>query len=172
MERPRFFDGQLLTAKDLRAEQQYHMEKRQLHNRMLHGVGVVAGLAVSVDDGSGTGVLVSPGFALDRLGREILVESPVRIDLDICSSDACFVTIEYIETATDPVPGANGEIEFSRVTEGYAVKIASEDPGESTDPLQLGLARLIRVAARRVVDESYCRQLVRRIPCQAGSRPI
>src|SRR5438132_14288438 len=104
MERVRFFDGQFLTAKDFQAEQDYHIEKRRFHNRMLHGVGVVDGLAVSVDEGPGAVVLVSPGFALDRYGNDIFVEGPVRVALGGSSGDVCFVTIESTETATDPVP--------------------------------------------------------------------
>jgi hypothetical protein len=63
MERVRFFDGQLLTAADFEAEQKYHLEKRRLHNRMLHGFGVVDGLRVSVAGGTDATVVVSPGFA-------------------------------------------------------------------------------------------------------------
>ena len=162
MKRLRFFDGQLLTAKDFQAEQEYHIELRRLHNRLLHGIGIVKGLVVSVDDGPGNWVLVSPGLALDGHGNEILVESPVRIDLAINISDSCFITIEFTETATDPVPTTNGDIEFSRVTEGYAVRIASEDPRESANSAQLGLARLIRVKGHWVVDETYCRQTLPR----------
>jgi hypothetical protein len=158
MERVRFFDGQLLTAQDFQAEQEYQMESRRLHNRMLHGVGVAAGLAVSVDDGTGAVVLVSPGFALDGNGNQILVEVPVRIDLGICTGDVCFITIEFTETATDPVPGVIGGVEFSRMTEGYAVRVAMEDPGESTNAPHLGLARLTRVEGRWAVDQTYCRQ--------------
>ena len=69
MKRPRFFDGELLTAKDLQVEQDYQIEKRRLHNRMLHGLGVVSELAVSVDDGPSVAVCVSPGFALDASGN-------------------------------------------------------------------------------------------------------
>ena len=76
MERVRFFDGQLLTATDFEAEQRYHLEKRRLHNRMLHGFGVVDGLGVSVADGTDAAVVVSPGFALDRRGNEIIVAGP------------------------------------------------------------------------------------------------
>jgi len=163
MKRLRFFDGQLLTAQDFQAEQEYQLEKRRLHNRLLHGVGVVNGLGVSVDDVSVddrplTSVLVSPGLALDSHGNEILVESPVRTDLPINIDDSCFVTIEYTETATDPVPGANGGVNFSRVTEGSRVNIVGEDPSESTNPAQLYLARLIRESGHWVVDETYCRQ--------------
>jgi hypothetical protein len=39
----------LLTADDLQREQDYHRDKARLHNRFLHGWGVVAGLTVSVD---------------------------------------------------------------------------------------------------------------------------
>jgi hypothetical protein len=158
MERLRFFDGQFLTANDFQAEQEYHIEKRRFHNRMLHGVGVVEGLAVSVDGGPGAVVVVSPGLAIDPQGNEILVEDPVRISLGICTSDVCYVTIEFTETPSGPSPSGNGVVEFSRVTEGYEVRIATEDPSESTNTPRLGLARLIRAAGRWVVDETYCRQ--------------
>jgi hypothetical protein len=163
MKRLRFFDGQLLTAQDFQAEQEYQLEKRRLHNRLLHGVGVINGLGVSVDDVSVddrpvTSVLVSPGLALDSHGNEILVESPVRIDLTINMADSCFVMIEFTESPTDAVPGANGGLNFSRVTEGYQVRIVSDDPSQSTNTAQLCLARLIRVSGHWVVDETYCRQ--------------
>jgi hypothetical protein len=157
VKRLRFFDGQLLTAKELQAEQEYHIEKRRRHNRLLHGFGVVNGLAVTVDAGPATVVLISPGLAVDGYGNEILVESPVRIDLGVCTSDTCFVTIEFTETATDPVPGLNGGLEFSRVTEGSAARIATEDPKETTNAPQLGLARLIRADGHWVVDHAYRR---------------
>ena len=75
MTRVRFFEGQLLTARDLEAEQTYQMEKRRLHNRMLHGVGVVDGLAVSVEDLPSAPAIVSPGLALDSriLGSDTLL---------------------------------------------------------------------------------------------------
>jgi hypothetical protein len=166
MERLRFFDGQLLTSKDFQAEQDYQIEKRWLHNRMLHGFGVVDGLAVSIDDGPDSAVFVSPGFALDRLGREILVEGPVRVDLGTCTSDFCFVTIEFTEVLTHPVLAKNGVQEFSRVTEGYSVGIATDDPADSTNASQLCLARVIREDGLWLVDESYCPQ---RVPSRSSS---
>src|SRR6476646_4545423 len=110
MERVRFFDGQLLTAAEFEAEQRYHLEKRRLHNRLLHGFGVVDGLGVSVSDGPNAAVVVAPGFALDRRGNEIIVDGPVRIDLNVCTGGMCFVMIQYTETATDPVPTTNGGV--------------------------------------------------------------
>jgi hypothetical protein len=70
-ERVRFFFGQLLTANDFETEQTYHIIMRRLHNRLLHGAGIVEGLRVSADDDqSGAVVVLSPGFALDGLGRD------------------------------------------------------------------------------------------------------
>lgn len=41
-----YFYGQMLGAADFRAEQDYFREKMKLHNRCLHGYGVVCGLRV------------------------------------------------------------------------------------------------------------------------------
>ena len=73
LERPRFFPGRLLTSDDLAQEQTYVREKRKLHNRALHGFGVVSGLKVSSQSG---GVVISPGIALDCEGNEIVIEAP------------------------------------------------------------------------------------------------
>ena len=42
-----YFYGQMLGAADFRAEQDYFREKMKLHNRCLHGYGVVCGLRVT-----------------------------------------------------------------------------------------------------------------------------
>ena len=53
-QRLRSFEGMCLSDIDLRDEQGYHLWKRRLHNRHLHGLGVVFGLkpeAVQTADG-------------------------------------------------------------------------------------------------------------------------
>src|SRR5688500_17425729 len=40
-------DGQMLSAADFRSEQTYFREKLKLHNRCLHGYGVVCGLEIT-----------------------------------------------------------------------------------------------------------------------------
>ena len=45
-ERLNYFYGQMLGAADFRAEQAFFREKLKLHNRCLHGYGVVCGLEV------------------------------------------------------------------------------------------------------------------------------
>src|SRR5690348_15630681 len=48
--RVNFFNGMILSAADMAAEQQYHQGMRYLHNR-LHGYGTVSGLDVTLSDG-------------------------------------------------------------------------------------------------------------------------
>lgn len=51
-ERLNYFYGQLLEHHDFRDEQAYFREKHELHNRCLHGWGVVCGLLVTPEPGS------------------------------------------------------------------------------------------------------------------------
>jgi len=69
--RPRFFAGQLLSEQDLNRLDQYIKNKGRLHNRNLHGWGVVNGLMVLCDP---CGELkVTPGYAVDPCGDDIVV---------------------------------------------------------------------------------------------------
>src|SRR5215203_2469423 len=86
--RPRFFAGQLLTEEDLNRLDHYIVAKHKLHNRYLHGWGVVCGLDV-VCDGCGSGnVMVTPGYALSPCGEDIVVCGEHRVA--VCDLiDAC-----------------------------------------------------------------------------------
>ena len=82
LERVRYFPRQLLTADDLRLDQDYFREKQRRHNRFLHGWGVVCGLKVLRDLNAGPlAITVCPGFALGPCGDEIYVGDPVGYDL-------------------------------------------------------------------------------------------
>ncbi len=70
--RPRFFPGQILTADDLNRLEQYLVEKNKLHNRYLHGWGVVCGLEVVCHPCPGY-VTVHGGYALSPCGEDIIV---------------------------------------------------------------------------------------------------
>jgi len=70
--RPRFFAGQLLTEEDLNRLERYIVEKNKLHNRHLHGWGVVCGLEVSCHPCQGY-VAVKSGYALSPCGDDIVV---------------------------------------------------------------------------------------------------
>jgi hypothetical protein len=75
------FYGQLLDRDYFDCEQRYFLEKISLLNRMVVGYGVICGLDVRLCHG-GKGVIVTPGAALDRRGRVIVVGSPSKpVDL-------------------------------------------------------------------------------------------
>jgi hypothetical protein len=70
--RPRFFAGQLLTEEDLNRLDHYIVEKNKLHNRYLHGWGVVCGLEVFCHPCEGQ-VTVTSGYALSPCGEDIVL---------------------------------------------------------------------------------------------------
>ena len=110
--RPSFFDGQLLTAADLRLEQDYQDHKRHLLNLATVGAGVVTGLAVSTD-ADGTGITVSPGLAVDGLGREIIVPADVHVTWPTPDGTAprrWGAVIELAPQPADPIPTPDGPV--------------------------------------------------------------
>lgn len=70
--RNRYYYGKLLDVFHFDLEQSYFNNKRWLLNRLVSGYGVVCGLNV-VLSADGKTVVVTPGFALDKCGREISV---------------------------------------------------------------------------------------------------
>jgi hypothetical protein len=84
LERVRYFPRQMLTADDMRVEQEYFREKFRRHNRYLHGWGVVCGLGVEwTDDLKNWTVRVCPGYAVAPQGDEIVVDDCVDVDLKL-----------------------------------------------------------------------------------------
>jgi hypothetical protein len=125
-DRPRFFAGRLLSADDMQAEQDYLRGKSRLHNRGLHGWGIVSGLGVSIDQG--TTLLVSPGLALDCAGNELVLPAPERMSLSGVAGRH-YVAIEYVEVDIAPQPSLAGEVELSRVRETVRLSLVSVHPG-------------------------------------------
>jgi len=78
--RPRFFAGQLLTEEDLNRLDRYIVEKNKLHNRYLHGWGVVCGLEVLCHPCKGQ-VTVKSGYAISPCGEDIVVCADDVIDV-------------------------------------------------------------------------------------------
>ena len=75
MERNRFFTGKYMSARDFRDEQAYFVSRHRLHNRLMHGWGVVCGLDVRPHRPECPGqVVVSCGIAIDCCGRELVLE--------------------------------------------------------------------------------------------------
>ena len=74
-ERNRYYAGKMLTSADFAAEQGYVNDKRRFLNNLMFGSGIVCGCNVySLDDLS---IFVESGLAIDRLGREIVIDTSV-----------------------------------------------------------------------------------------------
>jgi hypothetical protein len=157
LERVRYFPRQLLTADDMRAEQDYFREKLRRHNRMLFGRGVACGLQVQPKDAAdktSSIMVVCPGYALSPAGDDIFVPKPVEFDLSRCMKPAiadcmpagvtvsdqgdrtCYVAIQPLDCPSRPVrtlPEGCGcdetACEFARVREGYEIKCLTSLPG-------------------------------------------
>jgi hypothetical protein len=100
--RNNYYFGKLLTAEDLAVEQEYHRRMRYLHNRIL-GWGIAEGLDVSVKPGPT--IVVSPGIAIDRQGREIVLPAKVRLDVAdslAAATSAIVVTATWAEEPNSP----------------------------------------------------------------------
>jgi hypothetical protein len=151
--RPRFFNGQLLTAADLQAEQDYSRKMMRRHNRCFHGTGIVTGLRVAADSSSSTKdkpvITVSPGCAIDSHGQELSVCEALRCVLRARGS-AGYVILQYFERAIDPVPTPAGPPEFSRIEEGAAVAFEEKPLGQG-----VAIARLKRKSGRWTLDRQF-----------------
>ena len=149
-ERNRYFYGKLLTVRDFESEQKYFNDKRRMMNRLLHGSGVLTGLQViAVDEKS---VSVEMGAAIDALGREIVVPSPMTMKLSMMDGFSnnqyaknVYLCIAYDEKEKEPVHAvANSSVrsdeinDYNRVLESYRLFIREDAP----DPASLPLATL------------------------------
>jgi hypothetical protein len=155
-ERTRYFSRQLITADDLTQDQDYFREKMRMHNRMLHGWGIVCGLAVTPPkEVAPSIVMISPGYALSPQGDEIYVPATIQFDLAKCvavQSSPCFnpcgpavtnpmdpqqpfyIAIKYEQCMSHPVRvppvgcGCDDSVcEYSRIRDGYEVACVGKD---------------------------------------------
>ncbi len=78
LQRANWFDGKFLRAVHLQAEQEYMLRVARLVG-MAGGGGVVNGFDVQL---SGSGMTLGAGFAIDDVGRPLLLPTAANVDLD------------------------------------------------------------------------------------------
>jgi hypothetical protein len=95
LQRPRFFARQLVTPAELNLGLDYVLERLRVHNRLLHGCGVVCGLKVCRVKGSDDAALpwkvaIEPGHAIDCCGNDLTVDCERVVDLrSVVTVSAC-----------------------------------------------------------------------------------
>jgi hypothetical protein len=153
--RVNYFSGQLLGSDDFSAEQNYLRERFRRRNRFLHGVGIVSGLNVSIDRGSGgPQVSIEPGLALDPRGEEIEVRHPISLLLPT-HGKALLVQIRYAERLCRPVPATvsgndPNTQQYSRIEETFDAFLVPDDDGTAVT-----LGRLAYVKKRWALDRRF-----------------
>jgi hypothetical protein len=157
LERVKYFNRMLLTAEDMRTDQDFVLQKLRRHNRFLHGWGVVCGLIVRPAPTATQPwrAQIGEGYALGPFGDEVFVGQPVFMDLATCGPGAAtnpcepgllldsapsagaeiFVAIKYAECRARPVlamPGGCGcedeACEYSRIRDSFVLSCLSELP--------------------------------------------
>ena len=144
--------GMLLGVDELRTEQGFHIGRSRRHQRLLHGVGVVAGYPLSFD-GETFDLRVGPGFAVDALGRDLALEVSQCVNLvqwwlknqsdeafdDLASLEDATVDLDvrvcYSTCLSSPVPaiaepcaGNASDIAYSRVCETVTLLLRRHVP--------------------------------------------
>jgi hypothetical protein len=126
-----------MTVQDFTAEQEYHVGKNWLQNRLIFGAGVVMGLECSIERGR---LAIQPGVAMDCLGREIVVTERQRIDVPE-EPEELIVSLFYEERKVAFVPAIQGgdlaqEIEATMIEEGF--KVVFGDESSTADHVRRG----------------------------------
>jgi hypothetical protein len=160
MQRLNYFFGRLLSADDFTAEQNYFRDKAHRHNRLLHGVGVVSGLGVTLEGtGSGAQVVIAPGLALNSRGEEIEVNAPTGLPLPT-QGTSLLVLLHYAEQPCRAVPAPATDEDapavFSRITETFTATLAP-----TTDYTAVALARVKFGQRRWRLDRGFSTAKVR-----------
>lgn len=79
--RPRWVAGMVIQESDLNRLDYYIGAKHRLHNRYVHGTGVVCGMEVSCHECGAGRVRVGGGYAIGPCGEDIVVEGPDSVDI-------------------------------------------------------------------------------------------
>ncbi|MEM7584783.1 MAG: hypothetical protein AAF560_15435, partial [Acidobacteriota bacterium] len=107
--RPQFFCGQLLTDEDLTSLVDWTRERLRLA-RYRHGWGVVTGLDVECVAQAPSRVQVTPGYAIDHKGHDILIGAAAQIDLAAaCESELVKAQCDDRDAPLPAPPSGDGK---------------------------------------------------------------
>jgi hypothetical protein len=151
-----FFKGFLTTEKDWNDAERYHIDKRRLHNRMLHSPGIVFGYAgdlrVTARARGDLSVEVQPGYAIDGMGNDLMVfDATIRnINLEeFRLPQTIYIVLRYYEELTDFI-AYKENLEYKghrRVLESCKVELSQTEPDTARE-VELARVYLEKAVAR------------------------
>jgi hypothetical protein len=134
-----YFTGFFTTAGDWTAEQDYHIQKRKLHNRRLHSPGVITGegLELMVEATGGLNITLLPGAALDGDGNELYLAEPrvFTVNPTLYTLPATvYIGVRYTESASHlvqnmEIPQYSG---YTRMAESVSLVLDTVKPDNKT----------------------------------------
>ena len=160
---PNYHFGMLLGVEDFRAEQGFHVGRLRRHQRTLHGAGVVWGLKVTFD-ATDFELRVGPGYAIDALGRDLLIEVAQCVSLplwwlehrgedayhDIATPDDATLDLDLVichatclgspvPAIAEPCAGDAADVAYSRICEIARLALvraptAGDAPDDAPEP--------------------------------------
>ena len=154
-----FFKGFLTTEHDWNAAESYHIEKRKLHNRLMHTAGVVTGvgsdLRVVARARGDLSVEVQSGHAIDGQGHELWLPDAVIKNIspeEYRLPQTIYVVLRFYEELTDFI-AYKENLEYKghrRVLEGSKIELSQTEPDLTRE---VELARIyLEKGATRVRD--------------------
>lgn len=154
------FHGLRLESEDFETGERYHVDKHKLHNRILHGSGVVrrfmGELRVASRRRGDMSVDVSPGYALDGQGNDLLLWEPRIVTIDAGKLPKLPVTahvvLKYVDEPVDFVVNkANPKFKgHRRIFETVRIDVEPKAPA-AEDGVELARV-LITEDVREITD--------------------
>lgn len=137
-----FFRGFRTTEKDWNEGERYHVDKRRLHNRMLHGPGVVGhalgGFRVSARSQGQLAVEVQSGYAIDGQGNDLFLFEPEIKQFspaDFKLPATVYLVARYVEEFTDFI-SYKENLDFKghrRIAESVKIEWSVTEPDIQTE---------------------------------------
>lgn len=132
-----FFKGFLTTEKDWNDAERYHIDKRRLHNKMMHSAGIVYGfssdLRVSARARGDLSVEVQPGYAIDGMGNDLMIHDATIRNINLEEfklPQTIYIVLRYYEELTDFI-AYKENLEYKghrRVLESCKVELSQTEP--------------------------------------------
>lgn len=151
-----FFKGFLTTEKDWNEAELYHVEKRKLHNRLLHAPGVVLGyqgeLRVVARARGDLSVEVQPGYAIDGQGNDLILWDATIKNInpeEYRLPQTIYIVLRFAEELTDFI-AYKENLEYKghrRVQEQARIELSQSEPDVGKE-VELGRIFLEKGATR------------------------
>ena len=132
-----FFKGFLTTEKDWNDAERYHIDKRRLHNKMMHSPGIVYGyggdLKVTARARGDLSVEVQPGYAIDGQGNDLMLWDATIKNInpeEYRLPQTIYVVLRFAEELTDFI-AYKENLEYKghrRVLESCKVELSQTEP--------------------------------------------